>query len=441
MKKIIIPLMAVLLSSVGCKEKIDDTALEGSISLQVAPSEEGFQIVTKANDQVEDFIVDIYRPSDRWQQSYVYGDIKGEMISLAAASYQITAHSPQTADAEWDLPIYSASKESAVKAGEVTPISLKCELTNVKVTIELSENFKRELSTYNVTVSNGKGQLTWVKEGSKDDFAAGKAGYFTVAPLEVRVTGHRAIDDSMAETSLMISDVVAKNHHVITIDAKVTGQIGGEDSDGDGNPDGISISINDSVNKVDEDVYVDGLEEIPVEGGDDSGEDEGEDDGNGDTPVDPQPQFQAPTITWLTPGNTADMSSNLTITADESDFDYNMSIHAPEGIKSFLVKVRSEKLNPLIVSTMTNEPEVEGVAVMDMIGNSTLVTNATTMGLGLPVGDQLLDVTDPVEFRLNNLLVLIPALADNGTTHVFTLDLTDNKNQNLVKDFTFVVSK
>lgn len=431
MKKIFLMALAAACVLTGCRNEIEPVT-EGCLSLDVQQSSEGFNVVTKANDNIDDFVIEIVRPKDNWAVEYVFSEVKGDMITLGSGDYIITAHSPAFSHAAWNLPYYSASQNFSIKAGEVTPISLVCELTNVKVTIVLSDGFKQELSTYDVVVSNGKGTLTWVKNESVNDFASEKAGYFSVAPLEVVVNGHRVIDNTSASTTMSIANVVAKNHHIINIDAKVTGQFGG-DSDGDGVPDkGIVITVDPTVNKKDENVFVDGLEEIPVAG--DQDEEDGNDEENVVTPPAVDPNL--PTLQW--PGN---KNSSITdpVTIDAS-LDADMIIHAPYGIVEFKVIVESEKLAPLVASMVTNLPLENGLAVMDMIGHPTTVENVK--GLGLPSGAELSGVKTPIDFTLTELVSLIPELADNGESlHYFTLYLKDANNNVLEKKLTFKVVK
>ncbi len=432
MKKIFLMALTAACVFSGCRNEMEQPATEGTLSLEVQQSSEDFNVVTKANDNIDDFVIEIVRPKDNWSVEYVFSEIKGDMITLGSGDYTITAHSPAFADAAWDLPHYSATQNFSIKAGEVTPISLVCELTNVKVTIVLSEGFKQELSTYDVVVSNGKGKLTWQKNESVNDFASEKAGYFSVAPLEVIVNGHRAIDNTAASTTMSIANVVAKNHHIINIDAKVTGQLGG-DSDGDGVPDsGIIITVDPTVNKKDENVFVDGLEEIPVPGDPEGDEDDDDEDPVTPPSVDPN----LPTLSW--PGNTnASITDPVTI---DGNLDADMVIHAPYGIAEFKVFVESEKLAPMVSTVITSKPLENGIAVMDMIGDETTVANVK--GLELPSGDQLLGVTEPIDFKLTGLVALIPDLADAGESlHYFTLYLKDAKGNVLEKRLTFKVVK
>lgn len=431
MKKILFSAMISAVAFTACNEKVE-VVTEGELSFSVASLADDFEIVTKANDNLDDFNVTIFRPKDRWQMDFVFGEKKGEMIKLGSGDYEITATSPVIKDADWDLPIYSGTQEFKIVAGQVTPVTLNCELTNVKVTFVLSENFKKELSTYNVTVSNGKGELTWVKEGTTDDFAAEKAGYFTAAPLDITVTGHRAIDDTDATTFMTITGVEPKDHHVINLDAKVTGHIG----DGEGN--GIKIEINTDVTPKDDDVYVDGLEEIPVQGGEE--EDGGDDESGNDQPV----VSTVPTLVWEKNPEFKPLDLEMDLNAK---VDVELLIKAPEMIKEFLIYVKSPVLSKTISGLVSEENKMnsEGVTIMDMIGDETLYNalgkpKDDGTPSAIPMGDRILDQTE-VPFSLSALVPMINMYVADikpGDNHVFTLYVKDGKGQELTQPVTFV---
>lgn len=430
MKKILFSVMIAAVALTACRKEVE-VVTDGELSFSVASLADDFEIVTKANDNIDEFNVTIFRPKDRWQMDFVYGEKKGEMIKLGSGDYEITVKSPVLKDADWDLPIFSGTQEFKIVAGQVTPVTVNCELSNVKVTFVLSENFKKELSTYNVTVSNGKGELTWIKEGTTDDFAAEKAGYFTAAPLDITVTGHRAIDDTDATTFMTITGVEPKDHHIINLDAKVTGHIG----DGEGN--GIKIEISTEVTEKKDDVYVDGLEEIPVQGG----EEEGDDEENPDQPG----VSTAPVLLW-------DANPEFAPTELEMDLnakvDVELVIKAPEKIKEFLIYVKSPVLSQTISSMVSaeNAMNADGITTMDMINDDVLYGNLgkpdeeTGEPSAIPMGDRIIDQTE-VPFSLSSLVPMINmylASIKEGDEHIFTLYVKDGKGQELTQAVTFV---
>ena len=245
-----------------------------------------------------------------------------------------------------------------------------------------------------------------------------KAGYFSVAPLRVKVDGYRAIDNSETHSELMIADVAAKDHHVITLDARVTGLVNG-----------VSITIDPSVNDRESNVEVPGWDEVPVEGGGNGDDDDPTDDPGDDPTVDPQPST-APTMTWEANPDFARM-------AIREGMDVNIIIAAPEGIKDFVVEVDSYLLEDAIAD-MGAETTPDGTAVsMDLIGNVDLAEALAE--LGVPTGNALKDQTE-VTFSLSGLVPLIADLgAESNSEHIFTLKVTDSKNQSLKKTIVFYV--
>lgn len=431
MKKILFSVMIAAVALTACRKEVE-VVTDGELSFSVASLADDFEIVTKANDNIDEFNVTIFRPKDRWQMDFVYGEKKGEMIKLGSGDYEITVKSPVLKDADWDLPIFSGTQEFKIVAGQVTPVTVNCELSNVKVTFVLSEKFKKELSTYNVTVSNGKGELTWIKEGTTDDFAAEKAGYFTAAPLDITVTGHRAIDDTDATTFMTITGVEPKDHHIINLDAKVTGHIG----DGEGN--GIKIEISTEVTEKKDDVYVDGLEEIPVQGGEEEGDDDGSEN---DQPV----VTTTPQMIWESNKDFAPVDLEMDLNAK---VDVEIMILAPEKIKEFLIYVKSPVLSQTISSMVSAENAInaDGITTMDMINDKVLYGNLgkpdeeTGEPSAIPMGDRILDQTE-VPFSLSSLVPMInmyTASIKEGDKHIFTLYVKDGKGQELTQAVTFV---
>jgi len=416
MKKILyITLAASALLAVAC-HKYDHRISEGTGRMTVSLSSGG-EYQTKAdNSDVSAFVIDITR-ADGYALHYDRFDAVPEVLELGSGTYTITASSPQTADAAFDLPVYGASAEVIIRPGELTPVTLACGLVNMKVSFILSENFRKELSSYTVTVTNAS---SWTAEDAgtrtlvwnKEEVDAGTPGYFSVAPLMVKVDGYRSIDNSEAHAQLTITDVAPKDHHIITLDAQVTGSVKG-----------ISITIDDTVTEKNSEVYIPGWEETPVSGGGSGGDDGGED---------PTPST-APTMTW-------EANPTFAPTAIEETMDVNIVIEAPETISSFIVTVDSGILSDVIAALAGDTSysyASDGPYDMDLINNAALVE--ALAGMGVPTGDQLAGQTE-VLFSLSQLVPLIRVYnPESGSNHIFILKVTDAKNQTLQKSLTFVM--
>lgn len=422
MKKILyIIAAAAVVAACGTKNA---TQPEGMGQLSLTAVQEG-AYATKANDVLGDFVVDIVRPSDGWTKHYDrYIDIP-QTISLGSGDYTLTVASPEYRDAGWDLPYYKGSADFTIRVDELTPVNVTATLQNMKVSFVLTESFKNELTSYSIVVTNAASwdaadaaekSLTW---SSATGDVEQKAGYFSVAPLRVKVDGYRAVDNSESHSELIISDVAAKDHHIITLDARVTGVVNG-----------VSITIDPSVNDRTSDVTVPGWDEVPVEGGGNGDDDDPTDDPGDDPTVDPQPST-APTMTW-------DANPTFAPTPIASEMDVNITIAASEGIRDFLIDVDSATLGGIIAG-MGGVNNPDGTVRMDLINNESLVRTLGADPLNVPTGDKLKDQT-AVEFSLSTLVPMILGYEpESGSEHTFTLKVTDNKNQSLEKAIVFYV--
>ena len=219
---------AVTVAACGTKSPMP----EGNGRLSVTAVREG-SFATKANDVLADFVVDIVRPSDGWTLHYDrYVDIP-QSITLGSGDYTLTVASPDRRDAGWELPCYKGSADFTIRVDELTPVNVTAGLQNMKVSFVLTDNFKNELSSYSIVVTNaaswdapdaGARSLTW---SSATGDVEQKSGYFSVAPLRVKVDGYRAVDNSETHSEMLIPEVAAKDHHIITLDARVTGRVSG----------------------------------------------------------------------------------------------------------------------------------------------------------------------------------------------------------------------
>ena len=400
---------AVTVAACGTKSPMP----EGNGRLSVTAVREG-SFATKANDVLADFVVDIVRPSDGWTLHYDrYVDIP-QSITLGSGDYTLTVASPDRRDAGWELPCYKGSADFTIRVDELTPVNVTAGLQNMKVSFALTDNFKNELSSYSIVVTNaaswdapdaGARSLTW---SSATGDVEQKSGYFSVAPLRVKVDGYRAVDNSETHSEMLIPEVAAKDHHIITLDARVTGRVSG-----------VSIIIDPTVNDRVSVVEVPGWEEVPVDGGEEPG------DGPGD---DPQPST-APAMMW-------EKNSTFAPTPIKEEMDVEIEIEAPEGIRDFVVDVDSDVLGETIAAlagtSYTYSPETP--FRMDLINDTALIAALDGM---IPVADQLKGQTH-VDFSLSQLVPLIAVYnPTSGSQHTFTLKVTDNKGQSLEKDVVF----
>ena len=197
---------------------------------------------------------------------------------------------------------------------------------------------------------------------------------------------------------LNIENVQPKDHITVNVDAKATGEANLGESSGDG---ASFITIDDGTNDRDEDIWIDGIEEIPVPG-------------DGD---EPEPELpDAPSLEW--PANSD--FSDMTI---ENGMDVNLVVKVPGRIAGFVVGIESSVLNGMLGSSL------------DLLDPET----AESLEDLLPTGDALKGQTS-VEFSLSSVVPLIATIgAEPGSRHTFTLNVTDEYDQTLTKALTFVM--
>ena len=455
MKKIFFSIIAAAAVFTRCNQEVIGQQGSGSLSIDLSCRSDLHEVETKATDEdiINNLMIDITRPYDNWSVKYnPFSSIRGKIVELGSGDYVLTATSPVKEHAAFDQPIYEGSEEFKILTGQVTTVDVICAISNAKVTVNLSSNFVDELAHYTVTVSNAKGSLIWNKNAIDDDFKpvaidgityyTGKeAGWFTVSPLTITIDGHRSIDNTTASATAFIESVNPADHHILNIDAKVTGQLGDVDENGDVIKQPVTITISHDVNPIDQTIVIPGFEEIPVPGdgpssGDDEGDDEGDDntgDDNtgGNDPVDPTPS-DAPYVVWEANPSFAPMNIDDNLNAD-------LVIMVPKKVVTFKVEVDSEQLSPTIAALCSYaDTYTSGPSTMDLIGDATLVENLGGMGLGLPLGDEILG-KDQVPFSLSALIPMINLYQPApGTQHKFTLKVTDEAGNSLEQLIIFV---
>lgn len=394
MKKVVFLTLLSLMTLSSCVNKVSKDS--GTLDLTIAGLNEYVVVETKSAvdyTDVNNYDVVIDGPT---KYEAKFSQMRGEVVELGSGSYTITVTSPSTEPAAFEQPIYQAYESFVIKAGEVTPLDLVCTPKNCKVTIELSENFVKELATYEVVVSNGLGELTWIKNTERNDFSEGKAGYFLPRGLEIKVKGYRSIDNTEATAVHFVADPQPAEHHIVKLDAKVTGQIGG-----------ITIDVNTDFRDREQNVDIPGLDEEYVDRPDFGDDDEGNDD------EDETPQN---TIEW--PSNPTFGKIVLT-----NDTEIKMNISMPAGIATFIVEV-SDNFKELVSVITTN-----GVEYLDLINDDKIKANFADSPL--PTGNELLNQTE-VAFDLTSFVSMLMGAMSDGGIVTFVLKATDNNGDPLL---------
>lgn len=416
MKKILFAMSAAAVMFAGCKKTEITTSEAGLGSVSFSISSDNSEYVTKAElpqVDVNTFKVKITGKDNGYSEEWASVSEMPGVLELVSGNYTVTATSPDAKPVAWDQPVYGGSQDFTVMVGKVSNVNLKCSITNMMVTINPTDDFLNELTGWNVTVTSEDGHLTW----NRTEYDEGKAAFFDVAPLNVLVKGERFDGTEVIQQTLIIDEVAAKDHHIINLDAKVTGSI----EEG-----GLHLTVDNTVNDRNENINIPGLEEIPVEDDPDTGEPGGE---TGDE-EDPQPST-APVMEW---------ASNPTFETMpiSSDMDVVINISAQEKIKAFVVKVESPSAEFLATVSAMVSPENahldENYVNLDLINDATAIAMLSSL---MPTGDALKGQTS-VDFSLSELVPMINGFSPaSGSIHTFTLSVTDEKDQTLSKPVSF----
>ena len=423
MKKIFYMAMAVAATVfAGCKENIVEVSKSG---LQLTITADGSFVdkVVKSESAVDfsNFVVSIEKKDGKYTKEWTCAELPA-LIELAPGEFTVTVASPASEPVAWNQPVYGAVKDFTIVEGVVTPVDIVCTLQNMKNSVYCSQHLVDELTTFQVTVTHPDGHLVWsadevgiytqAEDGTKTIVREpAKQGYFTVKDLDVTVNGYRALDNSTATLSYQIKDVAPRDHHILYVDAYVTGQSA------------IALSIDSSVIDRNVDMVIPGIDPDDENVDDDieTGWGQEEDDQPGENqPVEPeQPVSTAPTLEW--PANPDFAKMDI-----EQGMSVELMVYAPEKIKGFIVYVSDNFLGAI-------QMLVPGAEYLDLIYDEVAKDQLGTM---LPVGDQLLGQTE-VAFSLSKLVPMIAAVGNQGGDYIFTLEVTDEKDQILRKDVEF----
>ena len=433
MKKILLPFFAALVIAVGCeKSKVEVyKGKVGELTLSVACGDSDYSekpmLKSDAGQDISDFVIIINKLTDEYGEAstktweYTVGTFP-EIHEFAPGNYDITVTSPKAEHANYEVPSYSAYETFTIIADKVTVLDVVCTITNMMVSVAPTENFFRQFSEFNITVTAEYSDLSapvtvvWTQDDFNAEGKTDKVIFLDVTPLSVMVTGKRAIDgsDARLDKPFQIKTVAAKDHHILNVDVQFVGQLQST----------ISIRLDGTLNEQESDLLVGGFEEIPI-----PDEDEEQDEEN-----------VLPRMVW------ASNPEFETLTIVEG-LDVNIDIYAPRKIETFVVRVSKnfEEFVMVLTSVDTEaEPNPEtgrqpNRKYMDLINDQVLFDNLADLNLYLPHGSEVLG-KDYVAFSLSSLVLLITTVVDDDAV-TFTLELTDRENNKLVQDLTFYSPK
>ena len=396
-------LAAVMVLTVSCRKdtfKYEDGKENSGIlsfaGLSLEVSEDVNKVATKADAAGDEYTVFLYDDSGKplWQKSY--GEVRnGGDISLPAGTYRLEARSISAAvpQARFNSPVYGASEEVVIKAGEKTVLEpMTCTLLQVVVTVGYNDEFLKSVTGDGVaTVELMSGfpldyKLTYSEENVNYDHSM---GYFAVngENSTLVLTFKGSVDGKTQKMRTSITGVKVRDWHVITIMKKV--DLSGNAS--------FAIEIDGLVEDVELDNDVTAAEE-----------------GDGYDPETPTGDGGIKLVST----SAYDITKDVTV-PETGSFPLTMQAIIPNGVRRFTVKIDS-----------TNEEFMDAV---NGVGGSTLdLINPSEAALGIftivpfPHGSELSGKTE-IDFDLSG--AQSPLLAFKGT-HTFTMNVVDTKGCN-----------
>ena len=421
MKRSIITILAAAAVLAGCKQtKVEEN--KGYFVLQSVTADANLNEVNVSTKAMPSELVDINTFVVKIEsnlegggtQTYNYKDILDQAIELPTGSYRVTAGSPAGKAAAWDQPLFEGTQNFTVVAGATSPVNVKCSLSNTMVSIKCSDTFKTELQEFNIKVSATDNDfLTWSKTGKENSDALAaelaKDGYFSASELYVQIDGKREIDGSTAALTYVVKNVHPKDHIILNLDARVTGQV-----------QQITLAVDGTVNDRTENIVVGGFEEIPIPDPIDPTPDP-----NPNPDPQPDPSLPAkPSLVWKA-------NPTFALTELKSDgMSVEVTVNVPGKVKDFLIDVKSDCAEfEGVIKSMTGDG-----LTMDLVNNTAL---SSLNDLGIPTGDSVKG-KETVSFSLSSLLPMILLYnPEVNSYHTFTLKVTDEAGQTLTQALQF----
>lgn len=428
MKRSIITILAAAAVLAGCKQtKVEENKgyfvlqsvtadadlNEVNVSTAPRPSSVSTKAMPSELADINTFVVKIESNLEGGgTQTYNYKDILDQAIELPTGSYRITAGSPAGKAAAWDQPLFEGTQNFTVVAGATSPVNVKCSLSNTMVSIKCTDTFKTELQEFNIKVSATDNDfLTWSKTGKENSDALAaelsKDGYFSASELYVQIDGKREIDGSTAALTYVVKNVHPKDHIILNLDARVTGQV-----------QQITLAVDGTVNDRTENIVVGGFEEIPIPDPIDPTPDPNPN-------PNPDPSLPAkPSLVW-------EANPTFALTELKSDgMSVEVIVNVPGKVKDFLIDVKSDCAEfEGVIKSMTGDG-----LTMDLVNNAAL---SNLNDLGIPTGDSVKG-RDTFTFKLSSLLPMILLYnPEVNSYHTFTLKVTDEAGQTLTQALQF----
>lgn len=397
MKKIFVLALAALVTlSAGCRRTISvDSSDMGTFALNLEYDKSDYiDIPTKSDVDVSTFSILLKKsdgtPVQKWD-SYTQ---MPSTVTLAPGEYSIEAMTPDSEPAAFEQPVYRGETSFTIESGKMTTVEVVCALDNVKVTVNLGQSFVDEVKDYSITVRAMDYNKSLVF--TQDEVNGARAGYFYVSPLEIHIIGKRALDGSEVNDIQVINDVNKRDHLILNLNARATGDVGS-----------LTITIDYDTNDRDEDIEVPGFPDDPV------------------VDPEPEPDKDLPKIEFS-------CEEEVTFTDEQAaSAVVDITIKAVNGIENLFVEIQAPTLLELlaglglggaVASGNWDIANIEDPALAEFLG-----------GLGLYNAQDPIKGKDEHMFPIGSFMALMPAQDD---PYPFQIKVIDSKGKQSTRTLT-----
>lgn len=388
----------------GGKGELNLASMKAEVNTEV----ETVYLGSRAESGVDfsNYVVTIYDAQSQQVEQWKYGEMP-EIISLSVGTYTVNVASAEAPSNGFDTPYYEGSATCTIEENKIVDVpAITCKLSNMLFTVEYDENFKSKMSDDVVTtITVGENSLEIPATETRSAYLVAPEGETTSLTVDLEGT----IDGETITYSERFEEVKTGVHNVIKYEFVAV-----NDGTGDSGEFKVMIAMDSSLIGSDEVVGVNpgeepGIEDFPVEGGEDSGEGDSEGEQN------------APTIAGANfNGGTFDINKdvlNVSVnTSQDNPIPLQVSLLAPNGIAHVYVTIDSETLTADLLSS------VDLAASFDLAEPGALETGLNK--LGFPTGDAVVGQTE-ILFDITNFT---PLLGLYGVaSHNFIIRLVDKQ--------------
>lgn len=433
----------------GCKDESWDPGLErtdeyGTLSFSnfaVAVDGDESTVSRATTTDVKEFTVEITQNGQIVLEQQ-YGSLPST-VSLKTGEYTVRAYNGEEELAAFEAPFYQGSQNFSIQNNMVTEVeTIKCKLSNIKVTIKFSEALKEYVTTdcQVVVAVNNNASLTY----TLNDINNARPGYFKAvdgaSTMVATLTG--TIDGESVTHEMPVSDVAPGQHHIITYSIKgPDGEI--PDPSGSINP-GSGITINVNVETVDHTFNADGEEDETIGGIVRPGDDDNTDNQGGQQPgdsEDPTPgpgDDDNPSVPVATFTNAPGSSLNINGMNNYNDFGEDkakaiLRIGCPNGFAHIYVKIVSKYLTKDFLESVHIADEFDLVEPGD--------NKDGLLDLEFPVENDVLGKNE-IDFSITTLAPLIGVGVMTGDItpsdiHDFIITVVDSQGKQASQTLSF----